>query len=127
MTCPFDLELEYLDTFTLSELIDVYFEEGTDRVRLRTPVRFDYDPTAHSQHHPASHMTIQWSHSRIPVKSPLSLGHFIQFVFHNFYPWLWNAHSFLNEWPRDELQTTITAEERHMLHFSSFARPTFNS
>ena len=84
--CPFDLELEYLDTFTLSELIDVYFGEGTEWVRLRSPVRFDYDPTALSEHHPASHMTFQWSHARIPVKSPLSLGHFIQFVFQNFYP-----------------------------------------
>ena len=120
--CPFDLDMEWLNTLNLSEVIDLYFDEGTDEVKLRTPVRFDYDPGNHSESHPASHMTFQWSHSRIPVSSPLSLGHFIQFVFQNFYPFLWNTHKFLNEWPRDELDATITSEERRILHISSLAR-----
>ena len=120
--CPFDLDLELLDTLTLSELIDLYLGEGSDKVRLRSPVRFDFDPVAHSRNHPASHMTFQWSHSRIPVKSPVSFGHFVQFVFQNFYPHLWDAHEFLNMWPRDELEATITSEERRTLHISSFAR-----
>lgn len=117
--CPFDLDMELLDTFTLSELIGLYFDEGTDKVRLRTPVRFDYDPNSHSTYHPASHMTFQWSHTRIAVRSPLSLGHFIQFVFQNFYPSLWNTHDFLNEWHRDELEATITPGEQRFLHVSS--------
>ena len=124
--CPFDLDMELLDTLTLSELIGLYFDEGTDGVRLRTPVRFDYDPNSHSIYHPASHMTFQWSHARIAVRSPLSLGHFIQFVFQNFYPSLWNTHTFLNEWPCDELEATITSREQSVLHISSVDPRVFN-
>ncbi len=117
--CPFDLDVELLNDLPLTELVHLYLDEGIDNVRLRTPVRFDYDPGASSEIHPASHMTFQWEHSRIPVMSPLSLGHFIQFVFQNFYPYLWNAHPFLKEWPRVEFGPTISREERRALHFSS--------
>ena len=117
--CPFDLEIEFLDDLSLPELVSLYLEQGIDQIRLRTPVRFDYDPNAISETHPASHMTFQWSHSRIPVMSPLSPGHFIQFVFQNFYPFLWSTHSFLKEWPRVELEPTISREERSALHLSS--------
>ena len=124
--CPFDLNMEFLDTLTLSELIDLYCEERTETVRLRTPVRFDYDPDSHAKNHPASHMTFQWSQTRIAVRSPLSLGHFIQFVFQNFYPLLWNTHEFLNQWPCDNFDTTIRTEEESVLHFSLRDRRTIN-
>ena len=117
--CPFDFDIEFLDDLSLTELVHLYLDEGIDKVRLRTPVRFDYDPNANSEVHPASHMTFQWSHSRIPVMSPLSLGHFIQFVFQNFYPFLWNTHRFLKEWPRVEFDTTISEEQQRGLHLSS--------
>ena len=116
--CPFKLDISLLDTLTLSQIIDLYCDEGTDVVRLMTPVRFDYDPESHAENHPASHMTFQNSHVRIGVRSPLSLGHFIQFVFENFYPSLWSEHEFLNQWPRDELDATITPIETGFLHFS---------
>ena len=117
--CPFDLEMNFLDDLSLIELVHLYQEQGIDEVRLRTPVRFDYDPNSSSEIHPASHLTLQWSHSRIPVISPLSPGHFIQFVFQNFYPFLWNAHRFLREWPRVEFEPTLSPEERSALHLSS--------
>ena len=124
--CPFDMDMELLDTLTLSELIGLYFDEGTDGVRLRAPVRFDYDPNSHFKNHPASHMTFQWSHARIAVRSPLSLGHFIQFVFQNFYPSLWDTHKFLNQWPREEIDDTITFEQQSPLHLSSLDRNVIN-
>lgn len=116
--CPFDMDMELLDEISLSELIKLYCEGGADHVRLRTPIRFDFDPKSWSSSHPASHMTFQWAHTRIAVNSPLSLGHFIQFVFHNFYPTYWNMHTFLNQWHREDLDVTISPEERSFLHLT---------
>ena len=124
--CPFDMDMELLDEISLPDLIELYSEEGTGGVKLRTPVRFDYDPSSWKTSHPASHMTFQWANARIAVSSPLSLGHFIQFVFQNFYPTYWYAHEFLNQWPCDELETTISTEERGVLHLSSISRSVIN-
>ena len=117
--CPFDLDLKLLETFTLSEVVDLYESQEAPSVRLRSPVRFDYDSYASSSTHPASHMTFQWSHSRLPVMSPISPGHFFQFVFRNFYPALWNVHPFIKEWPIHKVERTITPEEESVLHLNS--------
>ena len=118
--CPFDLDPELLNGFPLAEVIDFYQAQEIAYVRLRSPVRFDYDPFAGADAHPVSHMTFQWSHSRLPVMAPISPGHFIQFVFKNFYPAMWRVHDFIQEWPRHEIESTITPEEQTVLHLSSF-------
>ena len=117
--CPFDLDLQLLQTFSLPEVIDFYQCRDATYVKLRTPVRFDYDPFAKKSTHPESHMTFQWSHSRIPVMGPVSPGHFIQFVFKNFYPAMWHVHPFIQEWPPHKFEATITPEEREVLHLNS--------
>ena len=117
--CPFDLDPEILRTFTLMEVIDLYRENEDTNVKLRTPLRFDYDLGAIGSGHPASHVTFQWAHTRIPVMSPISIGHFVQFVFKNFYPDIWMIHSFIREWPRREVERTITLEDKNVLHLDS--------
>ena len=122
--CPFDLDLELLnDGLFLAEVIDLYQGQEITSVRLRSPVRFDYDPNANTDTHPASHMTFQWSHSRIPVTAPVSPGRFIQFIFKNFYPEMWTIHEFIQEWPQHEIESTITPEEQRVLHLSSLVYP----
>ena len=116
--CPFDLDQELLEIFPLVDVVDMYQESGTPCVRLRTPIRFDYDNASAANHHPASHMTFQWSHCRIPVVSPISLGHFIQFVFKNFYPNIWRFQEFLQTWPTIHFSPTITLSQSAYLHFS---------
>ena len=117
--CPFDLDDELVQEFSLLELIDMYCDSTIKSVRLRTPLRFDYSRQAQADSHPASHLTFQWPHVRVPVMSPISPGHFTQFVFRNFYPEMWAVHSFLREWPRRDLARTITGEEQETLHLSA--------
>lgn len=119
--CPFDLDPDLLRTFSLLEVIDLYQSQNTASVRLRSPLRFDFDALANTDTHPASHMTFQWSHARIPVMAPISPGHFIQFVFKSFYPAMWKVHSFLQEWPQHEFEPTITPEQKLALHLNSVA------
>ena len=117
--CPFDLDQELLEACGLVGVVDLYQSQEMSLVRLRAPVRFDYDPNANASTHPMSHMTFQWSHSRIPVMAPISPGHFIQFVFKNFYPAMWEVHRFIQRWPRHEVESTITPEEQSVLHLHS--------
>lgn len=117
--CPFDIDPGMLlSDLSLIEVIDLYHDER-DRIRLRSPIRFDYDVNASSAYHPTSHFRFQWAHTRIPVMAPISLGHFIRFIFKNFYPEIWNTLQFVREWPLEYLGDTITDEEKETLHINS--------
>ena len=87
-----------------------------DNFRLRTPIRFDYDPDNARENHPASHLHLCHSECRIPVFAPLSIGHFVHFIFCNFYPELWNECSFLRDHSCDYYADTITLEQKKRLH-----------
>ena len=117
--CPFDLDADLLDSEPISEIVDLYLDQTVTAVKLRSPVRFDFDVAAMSDTHPASHMTFEWSHCRVPVMSPMSVGHFVQFVFKNFYPKMWNVHNFVREWPIYHFEESITPEERTALHLDA--------
>ena len=114
--CPFPIPRDLIEQLPLSELIDHYADRGVDDIRLRSPLRFDFKMDEHAPAHPSSHFTFQWSYCRIPVKSPLSLGHFIKFVFKNFYPESWSRHQFIREWREHELPSTISDVESKTLH-----------
>lgn len=116
--CPFDVSPEELRLDPLSDVVELYRSGGPDLVRLRCPLRFDYDPDSASREHSASHFTLLWDHCRCPTIGPLSLGHFVRFVFRSFYPELWGMHSFLREWPQETLQRTISLDDEHLLHIA---------
>jgi hypothetical protein len=110
--CPFDVDGELLRTEPLGDTIDMYRESTETGTNLRSPCRFDYDEKNLASDHPAVHMHVISGHCRWPVSSPLSIGHFIGFVFRHFYPQIWAVHAFLQEWPRDGAgRRTITAAE----------------
>jgi hypothetical protein len=73
-------------------------DEAGDDLLLVAPVRFDYDPDAHEEDHAACHLTFNRSSCRVPVFGPLSLGHFVRFVFRHFYPDEWAAEQRLRAW-----------------------------
>ena len=64
-------------------------EDSSDNVLLQSPIRFDYAPRNASKFHPASHVTLNNPDCRIPVRFPLRVHTFIQFVFENFYLTAW--------------------------------------
>jgi len=96
----------------------VYEHAGLEYLRLRTPLRFEYDPNNASDGHPICHAHFLWSHCRCSVVAPLSLGHFVKFIFHHFYPELWQKHAFLREWPTDLGNRTISGGQESILHFA---------
>ena len=88
------------------------------RLNMRSPIRFDFDPASSGHLHPASHVHIGHPDCRIPVFAALSFGHFVKFVFMNFYSELWAKHQFLREWPLDEHNRSLAQEDAIHLHFN---------
>jgi hypothetical protein len=100
--CPIYIKPEELGFFSIQELLDVVEgQEFRDRVRLEGPLRFDYDLDAGHAHHPPSHLTLSRSSCRVPVSAPLSVGHFVRFLFSHFYPEQWAANEVLRSWGCD--------------------------
>ena len=116
--CPIELSNEeqmLLRELPVVEVIDAY-AGALDRFRTKSPIRFDFDAEAGTSAHPASHMTMLTNDCRLPVYGPLSLGHFVTFVFRNFYPRLCERHKFVREWPARVERQTIEPSDQHHLH-----------
>lgn len=121
--CPVELSYEeqmLLKELPVTEVIDAY-ADARDRFRAKSPIRFDFDAVAVTPTHPASHMTILTNDCRLPVYGPLSLGHFVTFVFRNFYPDICEQHKFVREWPARVGPKTIELSDQHHLIYLDFS------
>lgn len=97
-------------------MIELFRGHGEEYLRLRTPVRFDFDPDAAAERHPASHLSLNDQDCRIPVRGPMSLGHFIEFVFRHFYSSVWAKHDFLADTHREPMSRMLTPEHEAWIH-----------
>jgi len=121
--CPVRLEGEddELDQGLL-ELIDSLLEEefagpATEvRFRGRSPIRFDFNAAIARRDHSACHAHWESPECRWPVFGPLSVGHFVRFVFRRLYPEVWIQHRFVREWPLHFGRRTMAADEELELH-----------
>jgi hypothetical protein len=116
--CPFDIDSTRLREEPLLDVLED-FRHTPDAIRLRSPIRFDFDPAHRTLGHPQTHMTALWDHCRWAVATPLSLGHFVRFVFRHFYPSLWAQYPFLRNWSQTRVaKGEITEAEASLLHIS---------
>lgn len=93
--CPFPVMKGDIEKFDgrLSDFInDKFMNDVKANLLLRSPIRFDYAPDDATDFHPASHLTLNDPDCRIPARSPLQFGTFIEFVFQNFYLNVWTHH-----------------------------------
>jgi hypothetical protein len=115
--CPFDLDIELLQTDPIGDVIDIYAAGGAEAVALQSSLRFDYDPAAAAPGHAAAHLTVNAADCRVPCAAPLRLGHFFDFVFRNFYEPLWDVHPFLDGMSRSDWGgRTVTEDEAARMH-----------
>ena len=117
--CPIQYTEDELQHYgSISEMIrNLDADDLRERLRLESSIRFDFDPNAASSFHPAAHLTVLRPTCRVPVFAPLSIGHFIRFVFLHFYREQWEAHQFIREWPYKNWPRTIQRNDRKHLHF----------
>ena len=110
---------EYLDYgLTLQDLVidRVESDDFASNLRLKSPIRFDFDAHNNTVDHPASHLHLSQSDCRIAVSAPLSIGHFVRFVFRYFYPEHWKQCQFIRRWPCIDFQETIMSQQKKLLH-----------
>jgi hypothetical protein len=117
--CPILFKPSELGYFTIDELLDIVDgQELRDRIRLEGPLRFDYDLDSGSIDHPASHLTISRTSCRVPVSAPLSVGHFVKFLFSNFYPEQWAKSGKLRNWACSSWDSCLPELEDDRLYVS---------
>ena len=58
----------------------------TTKLKMRSPIRLDYDSTRSGFEHPSTHLHIQHEECRMSVNRPCCFGTFIKLIFKNFYP-----------------------------------------
>jgi hypothetical protein len=107
--------LEWLAPLRSPELSSA---EGISRgylLRMRAPLRFDYDPVAQGPLHPAAHLHLGEEDCRIPVYAPISFGNFVRFVFRSYYNDCWSSHVFLRALPARSPARCILREDESEL------------
>lgn len=116
--CPFVVDQRLLESDPILDVIDMHADtEGVTGIVLRGMVRFDFDPEAEEEDHPSSHLTLISADCRIPCLAPVSLGHFIEFVFKHFYPSVWRSYAFLRELPKESMgDQSVTSYQTNQLH-----------
>lgn len=85
-------------------------------LRLKSPIRFDFEEGNNTLVHPGSHLHLSERECRIPVFAPLSVGHFVHFVFRHFYSTQWTQLQILRDWKCDMYDEIIIDEHRTQLH-----------
>jgi hypothetical protein len=55
------------------------------RLRMRSPIRIDFDPKNMNDNHPLVHMHIQHQETRIHIDKPICFNKFVKYIFQNFY------------------------------------------
>lgn len=84
--CPFSFDAEDLEGISLSDLPLVFnADELRSRLRLASPIRFDFDADIADARHAHSHVSINKETCRLPAYGPVSLGHFLRFILRYFY------------------------------------------
>jgi hypothetical protein len=97
MPCTVDEEL--LAEYSPADVVELYVSEEPKKIRLRSPIRIDYNQYV-STSEPSVHLHLIQKDARLAAVGPLSLGHFVSFVFRTFYPKIWADHLFLRDFPR---------------------------
>ena len=85
---PYDYGDLLEDGFPPVELMQYFYEERKwyEIVKMRSPIRIDFDRLKNTPNHPQSHLHMQNEDTRLFVRQPICFNRFIAFIFRNFYP-----------------------------------------
>jgi len=111
-----DEEIFPLEDFLEDFIINIDADGLQNRLRVRSPFRFEYDPGSVTEGHPSSHVHFGKSSSRVPVSSPITAYQFLRFVFRNFYPDEFEAYDEIGCLNSPAQADTITMRQSQELH-----------
>lgn len=113
---PYNVDLRSNQTDNILELIDSVSVEDPLSKGRRTMLRFEFDQIAQTEHHPASHLHINSSECRIPLRAPIVVNEFVSFIMKYFYSGLFNPEICgINNF---EIGETLSENEGNGFHIS---------
>lgn len=86
---PINIPEEDIDELGIRKAIDLYLassDSTSTHLKMRSPIRFDFDHSIKTPSHPATHLHMQHAECRISARNPICFNTFIKFIFLNFYP-----------------------------------------
>lgn len=118
--CPVEVDENLLLEEALSDVVDLQLLGGHQTISMKSPVRFEYDPSAAKAGHPAAHFSLNGPDCRIACIAPVHPYRFLDFVFRHFYPIYRAAHEgwFGDAAVRQLGQRVISADDRDGVHLS---------
>ena len=122
--CPFIVDPAEIDDYGLTEIPDLLSDkEFKSRLKLVTPIRFDFDLSLQDDIHYHSHVTAGKDSCRIPAFGPLSVGHFLYFVLGYFYQEHFPTDDAFEDLEPTLLGRTLNNPPGHRLFFDTAIRP----
>lgn len=85
---PYDYGNILQEGFSPIEVLDDFYgdNEWHQNIKMRSPVRIDFDCSNNKKDHPHSHLHIENEETRINTVFPICFNRFVDFIFRNFYP-----------------------------------------
>lgn len=112
---PYEYDADRLKARPLIDCLEELYSDPNwyQNIKMRSPIRIDFDSTNNQYEHPHSHLHIQNGDTRIDTKEPICFNRFISFIFRNFYP---SFKLFLSQ--HDFICYKIPDMEKRSSHFS---------
>lgn len=118
--CPFLYPREELVGLGLADIPELMSDgEMKTGIRLCSPIRFDFDANFCDDKHTHSHVTLNQSSCRVPAYGPISLGHFIRFVFRYFYEDVFHTSNWWHNFTPRVYNQTLGIPFPHEFHLKS--------
>jgi hypothetical protein len=117
--CPYVFDKLLVEEFAFRDVIEA--SESIEAVRLRTPVRFDYDPGGVDEKHSASHVHLNHEECRIAVCAPVCPSGFMRFIGMNFFPTEWDTKFELRGIRPSSMRRTIRRSDESEWHLNQRA------
>lgn len=91
--CPVKVDSNMVDEFGLIETIQLLLSDIANKeyIRMRSPIRVDFDIFNDTEVHPKAHMHIESEECRINTNEPICFNRFINYIVKSFYP-NWNMN-----------------------------------
>ena len=98
---PFDADLRAGLGLDISEWIESASVSDPLSATHRSALRFEYDPDAATEEHPAAHLHLNSPKCRIPMRGPISARDFVSFMITFLYPGFFERNGFQNRFEYD--------------------------
>ncbi len=85
---PYNYGNLLLDGYSPIQILDDFFSDPKwfDVIKMRSPIRIDFDSSINTLDHPSTHMHTQHEDCRMVIQQPICFNRFVNFIFSNYYP-----------------------------------------